>query len=133
MSQHDLRHSYDVLRQHGNMSSPTIFFVLEKMMQEQASRRVREAGKGIVVDGTSLPPLSRKSSFGSKDDGSVDTTSLGSKDAAAPDNSSSFESEHDVAPDTAVGLGFGPGLTKEIVALHRIRQEKGPQDKETSK
>lgn len=34
ISKHTLRHSYDVLRRYGNMSSGTIFFVLEELFKD---------------------------------------------------------------------------------------------------
>lgn len=57
-----LRHSYETLRNYGNMSSPTIFFVIKRMLE--------------------------------------DTKESQSKDA--------------------ICLGFGPGLTAEFFALHKI-------------
>lgn len=62
-----LRHSYGVLRDFGNMSSPTILFVIESMMK-------------------------------------------------------------DARKDRAFCLGFGPGLTVEVLGLHRMvrHQENSP-------
>ena len=60
-----LRHSYGVLRNYGNMSSPTIFFVIDSMIEE-AKQTVSQT------------------------------------------------------KSTAFCLGFGPGLTMEMVGLHRI-------------
>ena len=34
---HDVAHSLEVLRQHGNMSSPTILFVLKRIMEARAA------------------------------------------------------------------------------------------------
>jgi predicted naringenin-chalcone synthase len=61
-----MRHSYEVLRTCGNMSSPTIFFVIKSMMEEA-------------------------------------------------------KQENSITKDTAFCLGFGPGLTMETAALHRIK------------
>ena len=67
-SKEDLRHSYSTLRDYGNMSSGTIFFVIDRMMEEAKK-----------------------------------------KDADTK--------------DTAFCLGFGPGLTVEIAALHKIEAD----------
>ena len=67
-SKEDLRHSYSTLRDYGNMSSGTIFFVIDRMMEEAKK-----------------------------------------KDA--------------VTKDTAFCLGFGPGLTVEVAALHQIETD----------
>ena len=48
-----LRVSRDVLVQHGNMSSPTILFILDRLRQSQAARPCVALGfgPGLVVEG----------------------------------------------------------------------------------
>jgi predicted naringenin-chalcone synthase len=58
VDRHDLRHSYEVLRTHGNMSSPTIFFIVQRMIEEsdlQGPERKSRAvclgfGPGLTVE-----------------------------------------------------------------------------------
>ncbi len=48
----DLQASYNVLREYGNMSSPTILFVLKELMQQQAAGSVFAAafGPGLTME-----------------------------------------------------------------------------------
>jgi predicted naringenin-chalcone synthase len=48
----DLQASYQVLREYGNMSSPTILFVLKELMQQQAAGSVFAAafGPGLTME-----------------------------------------------------------------------------------
>ena len=59
----NLEHSYEILREYGNMSSPTIFFVLQRMMEKQEkqgneSRKTHAVcmgfGPGLTVEVTTL-------------------------------------------------------------------------------
>jgi predicted naringenin-chalcone synthase len=47
----DVGHSLEVLRQHGNMSSPTILFVLKRIMEARAAAMSGD-GAAPVTDGT---------------------------------------------------------------------------------
>ena len=53
LSQEDLRYSYEILHEYGNMSSPTILFVLEKIFQELQNNRTE---KKPVVFGAAFGP-----------------------------------------------------------------------------
>jgi predicted naringenin-chalcone synthase len=52
LSPHHLQASYDVLREYGNMSSPTLLFVLKALMQQQAAGPVFAAafGPGLTME-----------------------------------------------------------------------------------
>ncbi len=52
LSHEDLAKSYDVLRNYGNMSSPTILFVLKEMMQEKKQGNIFAVafGPGITME-----------------------------------------------------------------------------------
>ena len=43
----DLRHSADVLREFGNISSPTVFFVLERALRDAENRACQEIAENI--------------------------------------------------------------------------------------
>jgi predicted naringenin-chalcone synthase len=54
-----LQHSYNVLRDYGNMSSPTILFVLKEIMDELHNTEnlpLRQAGKKANVLGAAFGP-----------------------------------------------------------------------------
>ena len=54
-----LQHSYNVLREYGNMSSPTILFVLKEIMNELENAEnlpVRQAGKKANILGAAFGP-----------------------------------------------------------------------------
>lgn len=53
LNEHDLRHSYSVLNDYGNMSSPTILFVLEKILTEM---QANQADKNQTVFGAAFGP-----------------------------------------------------------------------------
>jgi predicted naringenin-chalcone synthase len=46
LSDQELKHSYGVLREYGNMSSPTVLFVLHELMEEWTERTVLSMGFG---------------------------------------------------------------------------------------
>ena len=54
LPRHTLDLSYDVLREHGNMSSPTVLFILEKLRQQDAPTPclVLGFGPGLVAEAT---------------------------------------------------------------------------------
>lgn len=54
LSKSDLQYSYDILNEYGNMSSPTILFVLDKIMQELKKSR---SGKATVFSAAFGPGL----------------------------------------------------------------------------
>ena len=56
----DLHHSYDVLNGYGNMSSPTILFVLEKIMQELSNN---DPEKKAAIFGVAFGPGLTMESF----------------------------------------------------------------------
>ena len=53
LTTHHLQHSYDVLNDYGNMSSPTILFVLEKILQEL---QINPPEKEAIVFGAAFGP-----------------------------------------------------------------------------
>ncbi|TWT60480.1 Alpha-pyrone synthesis polyketide synthase-like Pks18 [Rubinisphaera italica] len=54
-----LRHSYDILQNYGNMSSATVFFILQQMMQDENHLPclVLGFGPGITVEAALLLPI----------------------------------------------------------------------------
>mmetsp|Transcript_31124 Transcript_31124/g.47665 ORF Transcript_31124/g.47665 Transcript_31124/m.47665 type:complete len:743 (-) Transcript_31124:58-2286(-) len=59
LNKKSLVHSYDVLREYGNMSSPTIFFVIKEMMEKTAKGEATKAacigfGPGLTVEFAAL-------------------------------------------------------------------------------
>ena len=54
-----LQHSYNVLRDYGNMSSPTILFVLKEIMNELENTQklpIQQAGKKVNILGAAFGP-----------------------------------------------------------------------------
>lgn len=54
LSRHDLRHAWGVLRDYGNMSSPTVLFILERTLAEEPSGRHLMAAFGPGFTGSFL-------------------------------------------------------------------------------
>ena len=63
LGKEDLKHSYRVLRDFGNMSSPTICFVLQSLLQEGVKGKTREYifaagfGPGITIETALFKPV----------------------------------------------------------------------------
>mmetsp|Transcript_27380 Transcript_27380/g.89600 ORF Transcript_27380/g.89600 Transcript_27380/m.89600 type:complete len:455 (-) Transcript_27380:1001-2365(-) len=59
LNEQSLRHSWNVLREHGNMSSPTILFVLQRVMKEATRDKIFAMGfgPGLTVETLGLERL----------------------------------------------------------------------------
>ena len=64
-SENDLRHAHNILHEYGNMSSPTVLFVLKEIMDEIAAedKQVRAPGKQPAVFGAAFGPGLTMESF----------------------------------------------------------------------
>lgn len=61
LSKHDLRHSYNIMEKHGNMSSPTIFFVLNHLLNDKSVDKERifmlGFGPGLTIETAGLAKI----------------------------------------------------------------------------
>lgn len=56
LKKEDLQYSYDVLRDYGNMSSPTIIFVLEKILNEVREKRIANNEQPTTIFAAAFGP-----------------------------------------------------------------------------
>lgn len=61
LTKHDLRHSYSIMENHGNMSSPTIFFVIKHLFDDPTVTRKKVFalgfGPGLTVEAAGLAKI----------------------------------------------------------------------------
>jgi predicted naringenin-chalcone synthase len=107
LSGEDVAPSLGVLRDFGNMSSPTILFVLQRLLGFGEAEGVSE--NGTLANSASANGASANSA--SAENASNGTAALTSAPSAEP-------GPHG-APDLLVAMAFGPGLTIEGALFER--------------